>query len=868
MREVGPSWRPGASVRRPGSGGVLPARPRPALTLAAPPVLAGLLTLAAAAPAASPPAPPVHATVNVVVNHRAPADVVQDVQSPSIAVNPRDARNLVIASRSDTPDFGCQIQVSTDGGASWTPSSFPPPPRTTCWAPAAAFDDANHAYVVTQNRPKNGGSPQDIIVWASSDGGRTFAAPVTVPGSTGDQAFSVQPGIAVDTTRTKHPGGPAIYVTWYAGPRFPTSNEVFVSYSADGGATWSTPIFRAVPGEHQLLPTPAVGPEGNLYVVYKDTQNFQQTAPLDPSCPGGRASAARLGLPSVCPIRVLRSTDGGRTFDSTGPNGAAGFQAGIARYDASKPFDLAAGEAPGIAVAANGDVLVTYASLPDGAPAPGCTRDLDAFAVRSSDAGATWGAPIRMNDDPCSGGASQLDPWISTAADGRVDAMFYDNRNDPDHVLMDVYYTSSTDGGRTFGPNRRLTDRSFDATVMFTPKTAGFQATEYDRNNGIVSTLGGAVAAWGDARNTLPESRSGDPANTASDVFAAAVALGPSDLDRPARLGGGADPVDSAVNLSRQTFSFAPGVVIAAANDTAGALAAAPLARQTRGPVLLVPPGASLPPPVRDEIARLNPASATLVGGTDAVSPAVSTELSALGVGTQQRLEGPTRYATAARVAEQVAGGKATAAVVASADDASVALVAAAFAAAERMPLLFTARDTVPQETLGALQHAGVTRTVVVGGTDHVAESVIRSLDSQHLGPVRVGGATRYRTAADLAGSGTTFAALALPLNVVYVASGRGHVTDALAAPAVIAYRGGTLLLGDGDATSAAFVRSHRASVDQVMVVGPTASLRLQARSAGGATGAALGAVATAVVVVLVVATLIVLRRRRAPTAT
>lgn len=452
---------------------------------------------------------PVSVSANVQVNSRAAAQATEDFKSPAVAINPNDASDVVIASRNDIPDFGCQVHYSVDGGATWTAAVFPPAPLGPCWSPGVAFADANRVYVAAQNRKPGGGRPQTIVVWSSSDGGATFGAPVTIPASTvGDaNAFSLQAGITVDT-QPASPHRGRIYVVWYHGfPSFP-SVRVFLSFSDDGGATWSAgTTMPPGPGVQQFHPTPTVGPDGTVYVVYKNGNSND--------CTGFGFGNPAPGTPSECPVRLLRSSDGGQTFDLD-------VQVAPAHYT-----DLSQGEAPGITTTPGGAVLVTFASLP-GQAAPGCPRDLDAFVTRSTDRGVNWSEPTRVNDDACTSGASQRDPWMSTAANGRVDAIWYDNRNDPSHVRYDVLYASSADGGQGFGPSVRLTDRTFDPAYMFSPKM-GFQSNEYDQVNGIASTNAGAVGAWGDSRNAI------GAASTVSDIFSVRIGVGsaPAPMNEP-----------------------------------------------------------------------------------------------------------------------------------------------------------------------------------------------------------------------------------------------------------------------------------------------------------------------------------------------
>jgi Ca2+-binding RTX toxin-like protein len=435
---------------------------------------------------------------NVMVNARGAGQNVEDFKSPSVAIDPGNANRVVIASRADRPDFSCQIQHSSNGGASWSSSSFPPPPKGTCWSPSAAWDASGNVYVAAQNRPPRGGD-QDIIVWKSSDGGQTFAAPVVIPGSTGSSSF--QAGIAVDT-RDGSPFKGRIYVAWYQFPNFPASIDTLMSFSDDGGATWSTPTSRPVVGQYQQFPQPAVAPDGTVYVVFKDTFS----TPAD-GCRGGTGSFGDPTAGAECEIRVLRSSNGGASFD------ADPFTVATANFN-----DLSVAEQPGIAISPSGTVLVSFSSIPT-PTAPGCSRDQDVFAARSTDRGANWSSPIRLNDDPCASGATQRNPWISVAPNGRVDTIFYDNRDDSTDPRdrYGVRYANSTDGGLSFGSNPRVSDVDFDATTFFAPRSQGFQSNEFDQVNGIDSTDTGAVGAWGDSRQA-PSSTS-----TRSDVFSVGI---------------------------------------------------------------------------------------------------------------------------------------------------------------------------------------------------------------------------------------------------------------------------------------------------------------------------------------------------------
>jgi DNA-binding FadR family transcriptional regulator len=89
----------------------------------------------------------------------------------------------------------------------------------------------------------------------------------------------------------------------------------------------------------------------------------------------------------------------------------------------------------------------------------------DVFLSRSPDGGRTWEPPIRLNDDPEGAGSDQYLLRLSVAGNGRVDAVFLDRRNDPRNLNNDAYLTYSTDNGRTFAPNIRITEKSSDSRI-------------------------------------------------------------------------------------------------------------------------------------------------------------------------------------------------------------------------------------------------------------------------------------------------------------------------------------------------------------------------------------------------------------------
>ncbi len=263
---------------------------------------------------------PAAVSPNVQVNTRDPSQSAQDFKSPAVTINPSHPNEVVSALRYDKPDYFCQVYFSRDGGTSWAKSVLPPPPLGTCWVPAAAFARDGHVYVTAQDRKPGGGSPQNTIVWASGDGGATFAAPVIVPGSVVPGAkgpgtgTTYSPGIVVDngSSPTSHPG--RVYLTWETASKGSVrgTQDAPLTYSDDHGATWSA-LAHGTLDEREQIPYPAVGPDGTVYIVFKNARNtlpFNNSAPPPDECLGFGFGDPGPSYEKACPIEVLRSSDG------------------------------------------------------------------------------------------------------------------------------------------------------------------------------------------------------------------------------------------------------------------------------------------------------------------------------------------------------------------------------------------------------------------------------------------------------------------------------------------------------------------------------------------------------------------------------
>jgi len=78
---------------------------------------------------------------------------------------------------------------------------------------------------------------------------------------------------------------------------------------------------------------------------------------------------------------------------------------------------------------------------------------LDVMFSRSTDGGRTWSPAVRVNDDPPGEQAWQWFGTMSVAQSGRIDAVWNDTRNSGIYNLSETFYAYSINGGRTWSKN-------------------------------------------------------------------------------------------------------------------------------------------------------------------------------------------------------------------------------------------------------------------------------------------------------------------------------------------------------------------------------------------------------------------------------
>jgi hypothetical protein len=283
----------------------------------------------------------------------------------ALAVQRRGGRTAVYISVTnfeevcDIPFFGfgtIEVYGSLDGGDTWSRTVVQPdesfitdPSDPDCGLDGVvnqgsmpAVGPGGEVYVTWERgwfAPLAGGSalPRATIAFASStDDGATFTAPVEVASVC---SLAANPPAAYNRTSTNDfpriavaQSGPhkgRVYITYQdcsaasgAAP-FGADTDVYVTFSDDGGSSWSpaTPVHPVADGKAQFWPAISVGRAGRVDVTYYEMVDVNVTPdPTDIECSvriGGPLEDPELRestLTTFSDVGLVQSGDGGQTW--------------------------------------------------------------------------------------------------------------------------------------------------------------------------------------------------------------------------------------------------------------------------------------------------------------------------------------------------------------------------------------------------------------------------------------------------------------------------------------------------------------------------------------------------------------------------
>lgn len=454
------------------------------------------------------------AVVTAAVQVTANPNPVRAHATPLLARNPKNGE-LVIAEVDVRGSRECAVHISTNDGRSWfRGGDVHVKPFTDCsigseYGPHVMpfFDRDGVLYVVTTaNDPKElfdqsraptpefprtrSFVPRNVYLSRSTDGGRTFDVRLAYQGPRENPhlGYNYAPVGAVDPENPRN-----VYIGWTQGewqsPKEPS--KAVVSASSDGGRTFAPPhdISQLTGSEHPWI---SVGRGGIVHAAHW-SKGF-----------GKPLAAPTLPVPTArqdpVPIYYVSSRDKGKTWDRIEVD------PGVQSY--YRP--------PVVAADPNSDAVyvVWYSTVePRNFPLTGQGADRTEIFLRASlDGGRTWGERRTVNDDAGKGANHSL-PGVSIAPNGRVDIAWSDSRNNPrppaspsrDQGLLDIYYASSQDQGRTFTPSEKINDRAIDRSLgVWSNNVNASVAT------GMASTNSEVYLTWQDARAGAHEGESED----------------------------------------------------------------------------------------------------------------------------------------------------------------------------------------------------------------------------------------------------------------------------------------------------------------------------------------------------------------------
>lgn len=331
--------------------------------------------------------------------------------------------------------------------------------------------DADGRFFAAYGVSQSGGSgPQSAILVATANAtvspfAFSLAGAVVFHDGVTDTVFDDKYYLAADRSPNPLTHG-RLYVAWDR--NIGNDQRLLVSSSADQGTTWSTPAWINTPWtatERVIFAYPAVDQQtGTVYVAWHDY--WRNKIMVDKSTDGGVTWGTDVAVATThAGFGAVIKCVGGR---SQGP----AFHLKVSPTDSNRLY-------------------LVFADIVKG-------RGLDIFLTRSTDAGASWSTPVRLNKD--NKGVDQFHPTLAVEAINyaskldRVTVAFYDRRDDPTNCLAHVYATQSTNSGDTWSANSRQTRKPGEAGA-----TGAFPSDFSSNGNGpgdYSSSASGLGGVW------------------------------------------------------------------------------------------------------------------------------------------------------------------------------------------------------------------------------------------------------------------------------------------------------------------------------------------------------------------------------------
>jgi hypothetical protein len=385
----------------------------------------------------------------------------------AIAVNPTNPSNVVTMSSLSDAVAGLSENVSFDGGQTWTRrvigSSTSDPLGDICCDQQLAWDGYGNLWM-TYLLNSNG----DVLVALSTNGGLSFTKVADIATN------SDQPSIAVG------PGSVWVSYSFFPGKQMQAFGAPVTGLGQFGAFT--APENVPSPGSNGDYGDTAVGPNGQVMLTYQKSLNGKGGTDIYTAVdPDGLGP---LGFNT--PLLVAHSHVGGFDPIPAQPDRTIDAEPNLAWDRSGGPH--------------NGRVYLVWVTNPANQK-----DNTDIVLQHSDDSGATWSAPVKLNDDHTTN--SQYDPAIALdQTTGKIALSWYDTRSDlgtggsgdTDGIPNDdfqIWGTDSTDGGATFAPNFQVSRGTSSAVAA----NSFFDIGDYTHAAFVAGTF---WPAWSDNSNS------------------------------------------------------------------------------------------------------------------------------------------------------------------------------------------------------------------------------------------------------------------------------------------------------------------------------------------------------------------------------
>lgn len=455
----------------------------------------------------------------------------------TIAIDPTNPNRMFASSNVDGAN-GMFAAYSTDGGVTWAYTD--PVDKVigdgdadnvplACCDPVAVFDRFGNLYLAYLS------SGIAVRVVVSTNGGQSFTgtnlageeiANIDVKGlNPKGKSEKEEKGGGDDPDDVINQSGdqPTIVV----GPSF-FAGEVSVWVSWNGGGviraagTRASGLGAITPFDNTFISTPVagnfgdieIGPIGQVLVTAQNPSGGQGPSNINVSLDPDGLGPANFTQQTSIPIEDLKpfyrsvadnfgaavlvtSTNvGGFDFIPAQPNRSVDAEADLSWDRTGGPF--------------NGRVYLAYTQ-----ETVAENDDLEILVRYSDSNGATWSAPVRVNDDATT--RSQFFPKIEVDQwSGKVAVAFYDARNSAGNNTAQVFGAVSTNGGVSFGTNEQITTGSSNSDNFA-------NGNDYGDYNGMAFRNNRYFYIWADNSNTTGDNPNG--ANTSPDLYTARVTV-------------------------------------------------------------------------------------------------------------------------------------------------------------------------------------------------------------------------------------------------------------------------------------------------------------------------------------------------------